>query len=77
MSPPPCTYREVTTRALDSLRHGFVREGLKALRVPEHWPSLPMAEIVLTGEDIAQAELVRPLANFLTESLSSAATPAA
>ncbi|TLM75650.1 LysR substrate-binding domain-containing protein [Microbulbifer harenosus] len=104
--PPPCTYREVMTGALDSLRRdwypactasslmgiqaavagglgvtvlgrAFVREGLKELQVPEHWPALPMTEIVLIGEDTAQAELVRPLADFLTESLSGTATPAA
>ncbi|MDW9670249.1 LysR family transcriptional regulator [Sinorhizobium meliloti] len=59
------------------LGRSFVQEGLQVLRAPEHWPALPMTEIVLVGEDTAQADLVRPLISFLTESLSSAMAAAA
>jgi len=59
------------------LGHSFVQQGLQILRAPEHWPALPMTEIVLVGEDTAQADLVRPLISFLTGSLSSAMAAAA
>ena len=98
--PPPCTYRELMVKALDSVRRewfaactasslmgiqaavagglgvtvlgrSFVQEGLQILRTPEHWPALPMTEIVLLGEETSQAELVRPLVAFLTGSLNA------
>lgn len=59
------------------LGRSFVQENLQVLRAPEHWPTLPMTEIVLVGEDTAQADLVRPLISFLTESLSGAMAAAA
>jgi DNA-binding transcriptional LysR family regulator len=54
------------------LGRSFARDGLQILHAPEHWPALPMTEIVIIGEDSAQADLVRPLISFLTESLSGA-----
>lgn len=104
--PPPCTYREVMIRALDSVRRdwfaactasslagiraavagglgvtvlgrSFIGADMKELRAPEHWPALPMTEIVLMGEERAEAEFVRPLVAFLTESLSAAPGAAA
>lgn len=52
------------------LGRSFVQEGMQILTAPEHWPSLPMTEVVILGEDSNAAELVRPLLTFLTESLS-------
>jgi DNA-binding transcriptional LysR family regulator len=54
------------------LGRSFIQDNLRVLRTPEHWPALPMTEIVVVGEDTMQAELVRPLISFLTESLSGA-----
>ncbi len=54
------------------LGRSFARDGLQILHAPEHWPALPMTEIVIIGEDSASADLVRPLVSFLTESLSGA-----
>lgn len=100
--PPPCTYRDVMIRALDSVRRewfaactasslagiraavagglgvtvlgrSFAGADMQVLRAPSHWPALPMTEIVILGEERAEAELVRPLVAFLTESLSGAA----
>lgn len=59
------------------LGRSFVQEGLQILRAPEHWPALPMTEIVVIGEDTAQAELVQPLISYLTGSLSGATANAA
>lgn len=53
------------------LGRSFVQDKLQVLRAPEHWPALPMTEIVIVGEDTVQAELVRPLVSLLTESLSA------
>ncbi|GGF04296.1 LysR family transcriptional regulator [Aliidongia dinghuensis] len=52
------------------LGRSFVQEGLQILEVPSHWPTLPMTEIVLIGEETAEADLVRPLIAFLMESLA-------
>lgn len=54
------------------LGRSFIGPDMKALRAPEHWPALPMTEIVLLGEERAEAQFVRPLVGFLTESLSGA-----
>lgn len=54
------------------LGRSFARDGLQILHAPEHWPALPMTEIVIIGEDSARADLVQPLVSFLTESLSGA-----
>jgi DNA-binding transcriptional LysR family regulator len=54
------------------LGRSFVGPDLQVLRAPAHWPDLPMTEIVLIGEERAEAELVRPLLAFLTESLAGA-----
>lgn len=99
MLPPPCTYRDVMIRALDSVRRdwfaactassltgiraavagglgvtvlgrSFIGADMQALRAPEHWPALPTTEIVVLGEERAEAEAVRPLVGFLTENLS-------
>ncbi|WP_445682506.1 LysR substrate-binding domain-containing protein [Radicibacter daui] len=48
----------------------FVMPGTRILEVPEHWPVLPMTEIVFIGEDAQVEDLVRPLVSFLTESLA-------
>lgn len=98
MLQPPCTYREVMVRALDSVRRewfaactasslmgvqaavagglgitvlgrSFVQDDMQILQTPEHWPALPMTEIVLLGENSDKADLVEPLVSFLTESL--------
>ncbi len=52
------------------LGRSFVQPHMQVLRAPEHWPVLPMTEIVVLGEDSEAAPLVRPLVNFLTESLA-------
>ena len=96
---PPCTYRELMARTLDSVRQpwmasctarslmgvqaaaagglgitilgrSFVRDGLQVVPTPDSWPALPMTEIVLLGEETAEADLVRPLISFLTETLA-------
>lgn len=48
----------------------FVMPGTRILEVPEHWPLLPMTEIVFIGEEAQVEDLVRPLVSFLTESLA-------
>jgi DNA-binding transcriptional LysR family regulator len=53
------------------LGRSFVQEGLKVLDVRDHWPPLPMTEIVLLGENRAQNHLANPLVSFLTESLAT------
>ncbi|ADH88532.1 transcriptional regulator, LysR family [Ancylobacter novellus DSM 506] len=53
------------------LGRSFVQDGMQVLQSPEHWPPLPMTEIVLLGEETAQSDLVRPLLSYLTESLSA------
>jgi DNA-binding transcriptional LysR family regulator len=52
------------------LGRSFMQKGMQVLSAPEHWPSLPMTEIVILGEDSEAARLVQPLVAFLTESLS-------
>jgi DNA-binding transcriptional LysR family regulator len=54
------------------LGRSFVQEGLQILQAPDQWPTLPMTEIVLIGEETAEADLVRPLIGFLMESLAGA-----
>ena len=100
---PPCTYRELMMRTLDSVRQpwiasctarslmgvqaaaagglgmtilgrSFVRDGLQVVSTPDFWPALPMTEIVLLGEETAEADLVRPLVSFLTETLAATGT---
>ncbi|MBO4223857.1 LysR substrate-binding domain-containing protein [Bradyrhizobium neotropicale] len=100
---PPCTYRELMMRTLDSVRQpwiasctarslmgvqaaaagglgmtilgrSFVRDGLQVVATPDSWPTLPMTEIVLLGEETAEADLVRPLVSFLTETLAGTGT---
>jgi DNA-binding transcriptional LysR family regulator len=53
------------------LGRSFVQDGLKILGTRDHWPMLPMTEIVLLGEDRTQAHLAKPLVSFLTESLAT------
>jgi len=53
------------------LGRSFLQEGMQILKVPDHWPAPPMSEIVVVGEDSAEASLVRPLITFLTDSLSN------
>jgi DNA-binding transcriptional LysR family regulator len=52
------------------LGKSFVQSGLKVLKAPEFWPALPMTEITVIGEDSKVGDLVRPLIEYLTESLS-------
>ena len=59
------------------LGRSFIGPDMQALRAPEHWPALPMTEVVLLGEERAETDLVRPLVTFLTESLAARAYPAA
>lgn len=54
---------------LSVLGRSFVQPGLRELETPEHWPALPMTEIVVIGEDSRAADLLRPLVTFLTENL--------
>ncbi|MDY0884940.1 LysR substrate-binding domain-containing protein [Dongia soli] len=53
------------------LGRSFVQDGLRILNPRDQWPSLPMTEIVLLGEDRAQSQLAKPLVAFLTESLTT------
>ncbi|MFG1242746.1 LysR substrate-binding domain-containing protein [Xanthobacter sp. V7C-4] len=59
------------------LGRSFIGPDMQALRVPDHWPALPMTEVVLVGEERAEADLVRPLVTFLTETLATQAFPSA
>ena len=52
------------------LGRSFVQPGMQILTAPDHWPPLPMTEIVILGEDSKAADLVRPFVTFLTESLA-------
>lgn len=52
------------------LGRSFVQQGMQILTAPDHWPSLPMTEIVILGEDGKATDLVRPFVAFLTESLA-------
>jgi DNA-binding transcriptional LysR family regulator len=54
------------------LGRSFMQPGLRILSAGDGWPPLPMTEIVLLGEERAQAQLAQPLVAFLTESLSGA-----
>ncbi|MET0312962.1 MAG: LysR substrate-binding domain-containing protein [Hansschlegelia sp.] len=51
------------------LGRSFVQEGMQILKAPEHWPALPMTEIVVLGEDGDARDLVAPLVAFLTQEL--------
>jgi DNA-binding transcriptional LysR family regulator len=59
------------------LGRSFVQPGLQILATSELWPTLPVTEIVVLGEDSAASDLVRPLLSFLTESLAGALDAAA
>jgi DNA-binding transcriptional LysR family regulator len=39
------------------LGRSFVQDGLQVLDTPDSWPALPMTEIVLIGEETAEADL--------------------
>lgn len=52
----------------------FVQPGMQVLRAPEHWPALPVAEIIVLGEYGPAADLTKPLVTFLTETLSGSDT---
>lgn len=52
------------------LGRSFVQDDMQILRAPEHWPALPMTEIIVIGEEDKSADLVRPFVSFLTESLA-------
>jgi DNA-binding transcriptional LysR family regulator len=52
------------------LGRSFVQPNMQILDAPDHWPPLPMTEIVILGEDSQAAALVGPFVTFLTEGLS-------
>ncbi|MET0314549.1 MAG: LysR substrate-binding domain-containing protein [Hansschlegelia sp.] len=52
------------------LGRSFVQDGMQILKAPEHWPALPMTEVVVLGEDGDARDLARPLVTFLTEALA-------
>jgi DNA-binding transcriptional LysR family regulator len=56
------------------LGRSFVQSGLQVVSMPESWPALPMTEIVLIGEETAEADLMRPLITFLTKTLAETST---
>lgn len=51
------------------LGRSFIQEKMQILQLPDDWPPLPMAEIVLIGEEAADMSLARPLVTFLIEGL--------
>ncbi|MGM5028257.1 LysR substrate-binding domain-containing protein [Tardiphaga sp. 862_B3_N4_1] len=51
------------------LGRSFIQDGMQILDVPEHWPPLPMTEIVVLGDDTAEKSLVQPLLEFLVEGM--------
>ena len=51
------------------LGRSFLQDGMQILPMPDSWPPLPMREIVVVGEETADAPLVHPLLAFLTDSL--------
>ncbi|QIO35963.1 LysR substrate-binding domain-containing protein [Bradyrhizobium sp. 1(2017)] len=51
------------------LGRSFVQEGMQIIDVPEHWPPLPMTEIVVLGDDVAEKALVQPLLEFLIDGM--------
>lgn len=53
------------------LGRSFVQDDMQILRAPEHWPALPMTEVIVIGEEGQNADLVRPFVSFLTESLAT------
>jgi DNA-binding transcriptional LysR family regulator len=55
------------------LGRSFIREGMQVLRVPEHWPPLPMTEIVVLGDDVAEKSLAQSLLKFLLEGMQAPA----
>lgn len=52
------------------LGRSFVQEGLRVIAPSELWPTLPMTEIVVIGEETTQTRIVQPLLTFLTETLA-------
>jgi DNA-binding transcriptional LysR family regulator len=52
------------------LGHSFLTSDIRLVSVPEHWPALPMTEIVILGEDTTDDDFVQPLLSVLTESLA-------
>lgn len=51
------------------LGRSFIQDGMQVLQVPEHWPALPLTEIVVIGEETADRALVQPLLSFLLEGM--------
>jgi DNA-binding transcriptional LysR family regulator len=51
------------------LGRSFIQDGMQILNVPQHWPPLPMTEIVVLGDDTAEKSLVQPLLEFLVEGM--------
>ena len=52
------------------LGRSFVQDGLRVIPSSDLWPVLPMTEIVVIGEETAEARVAQPLLSFLTDSLS-------
>jgi len=57
------------------LGRSFIQEGMQILRMPEHWPSLPMTEVVVIGDETAERPLARSLIAFLIEGLQITMPP--
>lgn len=52
------------------LGRSFVQEGLRVIAPSDLWPTLPMTEIVVIGEETTQTRIVQPLLSFLTDTLA-------
>lgn len=52
------------------LGRSFALPGLQVLAAPQHWPALPMTEVVVLGEEGPAGALVQALVGYLTESLA-------
>jgi DNA-binding transcriptional LysR family regulator len=53
------------------LGKSFIRDDMRAAKMPAGWPPLPMIEITVIGERPEQADLVQALTSFLGESLAT------
>jgi DNA-binding transcriptional LysR family regulator len=56
---------------ITALGRSFIQDGMQILEPPDHWPPLPMTEIVVLGDDTAERSLVQPLLTFLVEGMKS------
>jgi DNA-binding transcriptional LysR family regulator len=56
------------------LGRSFIQEGMQVLQTPDHWPPLPMTEVVVIGDDAGNKQLIEPLVTFLLEGLRGPST---